>query len=263
MLSTEAVLGSAYWVISPLLLGGSPYWVAGQVDLLDRLADQVNPASWQVLRPEQGDSVGERGRTHGYHCGFPPAADRWASGTQTCSPSIAGVGGSPQGLFITKTARATGEPFGSHLKLLDLFSPCRYLLPHVPVSEVAPNLPLWEKSQFGRLILSQARCSSALPPGTNACGVNNGGCTHLCFARTSDFVCACPDEPDGRPCSLGEFLIGPLEQLSPCMGRGSSASALFFRVRFPFRGSYSRVTGSNDLSFGMAQTWLCLTSSSY
>lgn len=41
-------------------------------------------------------------------------------------------------------------------------------------------------------------------PGTNACGVNNGGCTHLCFARASDFVCACPDEPDGRPCSLGE-----------------------------------------------------------
>ncbi|CAI5763731.1 low-density lipoprotein receptor-related protein 4 isoform X1 [Podarcis lilfordi] len=37
--------------------------------------------------------------------------------------------------------------------------------------------------------------------GTNACGVSNGGCTHLCFARASDFVCACPDEPDGRPCS--------------------------------------------------------------
>uniref|UniRef100_A0A8C8RFF6 Low-density lipoprotein receptor-related protein 4 n=1 Tax=Pelusios castaneus TaxID=367368 RepID=A0A8C8RFF6_9SAUR len=41
--------------------------------------------------------------------------------------------------------------------------------------------------------------------GTNACGVNNGGCTHLCFARVSDFICACPDEPDGRPCSTGEF----------------------------------------------------------
>lgn len=42
-------------------------------------------------------------------------------------------------------------------------------------------------------------------PGSNACGVNNGGCTHLCFARASDFVCACPDEPDGRPCSTSEF----------------------------------------------------------
>uniref|UniRef100_A0A672TRU4 Low-density lipoprotein receptor-related protein 4 n=1 Tax=Strigops habroptila TaxID=2489341 RepID=A0A672TRU4_STRHB len=41
--------------------------------------------------------------------------------------------------------------------------------------------------------------------GSNACGVNNGGCTHLCFARASDFVCACPDEPDGRPCSTSEF----------------------------------------------------------
>lgn len=45
--------------------------------------------------------------------------------------------------------------------------------------------------------------------GTNACGVNNGGCTHLCFARASDFVCACPDEPDGHPCSLVPGLVPP------------------------------------------------------
>ncbi|XP_004851952.2 low-density lipoprotein receptor-related protein 4 isoform X1 [Heterocephalus glaber] len=45
--------------------------------------------------------------------------------------------------------------------------------------------------------------------GTNACGVNNGGCTHLCFARALDFVCACPDEPDGRPCSLVPGLVPP------------------------------------------------------
>ncbi|KAG5848887.1 low-density lipoprotein receptor-related protein 4-like isoform X1 [Anguilla anguilla] len=37
--------------------------------------------------------------------------------------------------------------------------------------------------------------------GTNHCGVNNGGCSHLCFAKTNSFVCACPDEPDGKPCS--------------------------------------------------------------
>ncbi|XP_018619430.1 low-density lipoprotein receptor-related protein 4 [Scleropages formosus] len=37
--------------------------------------------------------------------------------------------------------------------------------------------------------------------GTNHCGVNNGGCTHLCFAKGNSFVCACPDEPDSRPCS--------------------------------------------------------------
>uniref|UniRef100_A0A452S818 LDL receptor related protein 4 n=1 Tax=Ursus americanus TaxID=9643 RepID=A0A452S818_URSAM len=58
-------------------------------------------------------------------------------------------------------------------------------------------------------ILSQTRHSSALPLGTNACGVNNGGCTHLCFARASDFVCACPDEPDDRPCSLVPGLVPP------------------------------------------------------
>ncbi|XP_078231746.1 low-density lipoprotein receptor-related protein 4-like [Callithrix jacchus] len=45
--------------------------------------------------------------------------------------------------------------------------------------------------------------------GTNACGVNNGGCTHLCFARASDFVCACPDEPNSRPCSLVPGLVPP------------------------------------------------------
>lgn len=41
--------------------------------------------------------------------------------------------------------------------------------------------------------------------GTNHCGVNNGGCTHLCFAKSNGFVCACPDEPDERPCSTSEF----------------------------------------------------------
>lgn len=41
--------------------------------------------------------------------------------------------------------------------------------------------------------------------GTNYCGVNNGGCTHLCLAKSNSFVCACPDEPDGRPCSTSEF----------------------------------------------------------
>ncbi|CAL8404823.1 unnamed protein product [Boreogadus saida] len=37
--------------------------------------------------------------------------------------------------------------------------------------------------------------------GSNLCSANNGGCTHLCFAKTNNFVCSCPDEPDGRPCS--------------------------------------------------------------
>ncbi|KAK1335726.1 hypothetical protein QTO34_003519, partial [Cnephaeus nilssonii] len=50
--------------------------------------------------------------------------------------------------------------------------------------------------------------------GTNACGVNNGGCTHLCFARASDFVCACPDEPDSRPCSLVPGLVPPAPRVT-------------------------------------------------
>ncbi len=50
---------------------------------------------------------------------------------------------------------------------------------------------------------ASVRCSVFL--GTNHCGVNNGGCTHLCLARSNSFVCACPDEPDGRPCSTSEF----------------------------------------------------------
>uniref|UniRef100_A0A8C9STY0 Low-density lipoprotein receptor-related protein 4 n=1 Tax=Scleropages formosus TaxID=113540 RepID=A0A8C9STY0_SCLFO len=41
--------------------------------------------------------------------------------------------------------------------------------------------------------------------GTNHCGVNNGGCTHLCFAKGNSFVCACPDEPDSRPCSTSKY----------------------------------------------------------
>lgn len=37
--------------------------------------------------------------------------------------------------------------------------------------------------------------------GTNACSYYNGGCTHLCLARLTSYVCACPDKPDHRPCS--------------------------------------------------------------
>lgn len=37
--------------------------------------------------------------------------------------------------------------------------------------------------------------------GWNPCKEDNGGCTHLCFFRVHDYVCACPDEADGRICS--------------------------------------------------------------
>ena len=44
-----------------------------------------------------------------------------------------------------------------------------------------------------------------LLPGTNPCGVENGGCSHLCLARPQGYVCACPEVPDGRTCSLSEY----------------------------------------------------------
>ncbi|XP_068581233.1 LOW QUALITY PROTEIN: low-density lipoprotein receptor-related protein 4 [Cebidichthys violaceus] len=54
--------------------------------------------------------------------------------------------------------------------------------------------------------------------GTNLCGVNNGGCTHLCFAKTNSFVCACPDEPEERPCST----ISGYVPTSPARGTSST-----------------------------------------
>jgi len=37
----------------------------------------------------------------------------------------------------------------------------------------------------------------------NQCAQDNGGCSHLCFYRAIDYVCACPDrlESDRRECS--------------------------------------------------------------
>ncbi|GLH14008.1 Putative vitellogenin receptor [Gryllus bimaculatus] len=38
--------------------------------------------------------------------------------------------------------------------------------------------------------------------GWTPCAVNNGGCSHLCFYRPKGYVCACPDIPDERQCSI-------------------------------------------------------------
>ncbi|XP_041472474.1 low-density lipoprotein receptor-related protein 4-like [Lytechinus variegatus] len=51
--------------------------------------------------------------------------------------------------------------------------------------------------------------------GTNPCGVDNGGCSHLCLARPQGYVCACPDEPDGRTCSLTPGAIDVNETPKP------------------------------------------------
>lgn len=39
--------------------------------------------------------------------------------------------------------------------------------------------------------------------GWSPCQVNNGYCSHLCLFRQKEYVCACPDQPDSRPCELG------------------------------------------------------------
>ncbi|XP_041365332.1 low-density lipoprotein receptor-related protein 4-like [Gigantopelta aegis] len=36
--------------------------------------------------------------------------------------------------------------------------------------------------------------------GSNGCSKNNGACTHLCLARSNNYVCACPNIPEGGPC---------------------------------------------------------------
>lgn len=36
----------------------------------------------------------------------------------------------------------------------------------------------------------------------NQCAQDNGGCTHLCLYLGYDYICACPDQSDGRDCKL-------------------------------------------------------------
>lgn len=52
--------------------------------------------------------------------------------------------------------------------------------------------------------------------GSNNCSVNNGGCTHLCFARPDTLMCACPNVLDDRPC-----LTVPASGLFSTHGDGS------------------------------------------
>lgn len=49
--------------------------------------------------------------------------------------------------------------------------------------------------------------SSEKQHGWNPCKEDNGGCSHLCFFREHDYICACPDNPDPMPCSTGKNQI--------------------------------------------------------
>ncbi|UYV74687.1 LRP4 [Cordylochernes scorpioides] len=41
--------------------------------------------------------------------------------------------------------------------------------------------------------------------GSNPCGRNNGGCSHLCLYHGQGVTCACPDKPDNRTCLTGQL----------------------------------------------------------
>lgn len=43
--------------------------------------------------------------------------------------------------------------------------------------------------------------------GWNPCRDDNGGCSHLCLFRGPDYVCDCPNVPDERPCTKGNFYL--------------------------------------------------------
>ncbi|XP_075884557.1 low-density lipoprotein receptor-related protein 4 isoform X1 [Nelusetta ayraudi] len=75
--------------------------------------------------------------------------------------------------------------------------------------------------------------------GTNLCAVNNGGCTHLCFSRTSSLVCSCPDQPDGRPCSTisGYMPTVPSSSSSSSSGSSSGSSSPSVPTEPPHRPS--------------------------
>ena len=40
--------------------------------------------------------------------------------------------------------------------------------------------------------------------GSNPCGFDNGGCTHLCLAKADGYTCACPTIPDNEVCLTGK-----------------------------------------------------------
>ncbi|KAG8234143.1 hypothetical protein J437_LFUL007509 [Ladona fulva] len=49
--------------------------------------------------------------------------------------------------------------------------------------------------------------------GWNPCANESGGCSHLCFFRGKNYICACPDIPDtSRPCSTVPKFKVPLKR---------------------------------------------------
>lgn len=55
----------------------------------------------------------------------------------------------------------------------------------------------------------RAASRSRQPYMWNQCAVSNGGCSHLCLFTGSSYICACPDVPDDRECSIRPTFIVP------------------------------------------------------
>lgn len=76
------------------------------------------------------------------------------------------------------------------------------------VSNIYKQITQIRDSLSGALDIRTAS-RSRQPPMWNQCAVGNGGCSHLCLFTGSSYICACPDVPDDRECSIRPTFIVP------------------------------------------------------
>jgi DNA-binding beta-propeller fold protein YncE len=72
--------------------------------------------------------------------------------------------------------------------------------------------PEAEEVRFGLRGALEIRSVSSdrQPKFNNPCAEDNGGCSHLCLFIETDYVCACPDVSDGRPCTTARSFNVPV-----------------------------------------------------
>uniref|UniRef100_T1KEV8 EGF-like domain-containing protein n=1 Tax=Tetranychus urticae TaxID=32264 RepID=T1KEV8_TETUR len=93
-------------------------------------------------------------------------------------------------------------------------------------------------------------------PGTNPCGIGNGGCTHLCLFRPQGYICACPTVQDSRPCSQVPGDILNLETSSTVsannenVGKDNLDEIAYFDKKF----TRNNVTSKECLETGTSST---------
>ena len=102
--------------------------------------------------------------------------------------------------------------------LILLFSSPILLVPFWPLSKYPPS------NLHYNLLIAPFTSTEG-----NPCGVQNGGCSHLCLFRPKGYICACGDRPepaDGQtstPCSTGKlrFTIWFTGSTRHCLGFSS------------------------------------------